>query len=112
MIDTASHGGIMVSKDMTAILSPAARKEGMREGMREGGYLCFEEDCDENIVFRELLDKKMWAIPDRIKDKAAYEERLNDSIRKYHPDYWRTRQAGLENHLPRQTAAPAHDAEL
>ena len=109
MIDTASHGGIMVSKDMTAILSPAARKEGMREG----GYLCFEEDCDENIVFRELLDKKMWAIPDRIKDKAGYEERLNNSIREYHPDYWRTRQAGLENHPARQTVpTPAHNAEL
>lgn len=90
MVYTASHGGIMVAKDIVAFLSPAARKCGTWQN----GYLCFEEDCDENIVFRELLDKKLWAIPDRIKDKEAYEEGINASIQKYHPDYWRARQAG------------------
>lgn len=108
MVSTSSHGGIMVSKDMTAILSPAA----VKCGLRANGYLCFEEDCDENIVFRELLDKKLWDIPDRIKDKAAYEEHINASLREYHPDYWRTRQAGRENQPVRQNAAPAHNAEL
>lgn len=97
----------MVSKDMTAILSPAAQKEGLRES----GFLCFEEDCDENIVFRELLNKKLWAIPDRIKDKAGYEERINESLREYHPDYWRTRQVGRENQPVRHAVAPIQNAE-
>jgi hypothetical protein len=35
MVDTASHGGIMVSKDVSAMLSPAARKCGFKQG----GYL-------------------------------------------------------------------------
>ena len=60
----------MVSLDMAAILSPAARKCGLKMG----DYLCFEEDCDENIVLRELLDKKLWQIPDRIRDRAAFEK--------------------------------------
>lgn len=63
MVSTASHGGTMVALDMAAILSPAARKCGLKMG----DYLCFEEDCDENIVLRELLDKKLWQIPDRIR---------------------------------------------
>ena len=108
LVYTASHGGVMVSKDMDAILSPAARKYALRSN----GFLCYEEDCDENIVFRELLDKKLWAIPDRIQDKAGFEERINESLRKYHPDYWRTRQAGRENHDARQAAVPLHSTEL
>ena len=107
MVSTSSHGGVMVAKDMAAALSPAARKCALRRG----GYLCYEEDCDENIVFRELLDKKLWAVPDRIKDKAAYEETINNSLREYHPEYWRARQTGLENAAARQTAAlPARQA--
>ena len=94
LVTTSAHGGTMVSKDMAAVLSPAAQKYGLRYN----GWLCFEEDSEENIVFRELLDKKLWNIPDRIKDKEAFEENINQDIRKYHPDYWRTRQAGRENH--------------
>jgi len=107
MVYTSGHGGILVSKDMTAVLSPAA----VKCGLRSGGYLCFEQDSQEAVVFRELLDKKLWAIPDRIKDKAAYEESINKSLREYNPDYWRTRQAGREHH-PVRPPAPAHSAEL
>ena len=92
MVSTASHGGTMVAKDMAPVLSPAARKYGMRHH----GYLCFEEDVDENIVLRELLDKKMWAIPDRIQDRAAFEENINAALRQYHPDYWRARRPARE----------------
>ena len=81
MVSTASHGGTMVALDMAAILSPAARKCGLRMG----DYLCFEEDCDENIVLRELLDKKLWQIPDRIRDRAAFEENINRALREHHP---------------------------
>ena len=63
LVSTASHGGTMVSNDVAAFLSPAAK----RCGFRRGGYLCFEEDTQEEVVLRELLDKKLWKIPERIK---------------------------------------------
>ena len=108
MVATPSHGGIMVSSDLAAILSPAARKCGMRSN----GWLCFEEDTAENIVLRELLDKKLWNIPDRIKNRTAFEENINDALREYHPDYWRSRQTGLENHHNRPVPVTARHAEL
>jgi hypothetical protein len=106
LVSTASHGGTLVSDEISAMLSPAARKCGFRHG----GYLCFEEDSQESVVLRELLDKKLWSIPERIKDKAAFEENINKSIREYNPDYWRARQAGLEKAPIRQTA-PVHSTE-
>lgn len=74
------------------MLSPAA----VKCGFRQGGYLCFEEDSQEAVVLRELLDKKLWSIPERIKDKAAFEENINKSLREYNPDYWRARAQGRE----------------
>ena len=82
----------MVAPEMAAVLSPAAR----RCGFKRNGYICFEEDSQESVVLRELLDKKLWKIPDRIKDKAAFEEGINRSIKKYNPEYWRARQSGIE----------------
>lgn len=92
LVSTASHGGTLVSKEVTAMLSPAARKCGFKQG----GYLCFEEDSQEAVVMRELLDKKLWSIPERIKDKAAFEENINKSLREHNPDYWRARASGRE----------------
>ena len=106
LVSTASHGGTLISKEVSAMLSSAARKCGFKQG----GYLCFEEDCQESVVLRELLDKKLWSIPDRIRDKAAFEENINKSIRQYNPEYWRARQAGLEKAPTRQTV-PVHSAE-
>jgi hypothetical protein len=106
LVSTDGHGGTMVSKEVSAMLSPAARKCGFKQN----GYLCFEEDSQESVALRELLDKKLWAVPDRIKDKAAFEENINRSLREYNPDYWRARQMGLEKAPARQTA-PAHSIE-
>ena len=92
LVSTASHGGTMVAPEMAAVLSPAAR----RCDFKRNGYICFEEDSQESVVLRELLDKKLWKIPDRIKDKAAFEEGINRSIKKYNPEYWRARQSGIE----------------
>jgi len=104
MVSTAGHGGVMVSKDMTAILSPAAKKCGERVG----GYLCFEEDCQASVAIRELMDKKLWT-PDHTSDKAGYEKIINDSLIRYNPNYWRSRQSGLEKAMARQSAAvPTH----
>lgn len=107
LVSTASHGGTLVSHAVTAILSPAARKCGFRQG----GYLCFEEDSQENVVLRELLDKKLWSIPERIKDKAAFEENINKSLREYNPDYWRARQAGLEKYIFHRELPKGHNTE-
>lgn len=106
LVSTASHGGTMVAKDMAAVLSPAAR----RCGFRQGDFLCFEEVAQEDVVFRELLDKKLRKIPERIKNTAAFEENINKSNREHNPEYWRARQTGLEKAPARQTA-PAHSAE-
>jgi len=103
LVSTPGHGGVMVAKDMESILSPAARKHGQRKN----GYLCFEEDSEEKIVMRELLDKKLWSVPDRVQDKAAFEESINNVLRKCHPDYWRSRENGRVNAPPAVTA-PTH----
>jgi hypothetical protein len=87
---------------MDAFLSLAAKKCGMRRG----GFLCFEEDTQEAVVTRELLDKGLWRIPDRIKDRAAFEENINKSLREYNPDYWRSREHGREK-AARSRPAPA-----
>ena len=112
MVSIEGHGGTMVSEHIAAILSPAAQKSGFKLG----GYICFEQNTHELVVQRELLDKKLWAIPGRVRDKAAFEENMNNILRRHNPDYWRSRQKGLEqaqrrhNAPARQTAAPAYDA--
>lgn len=52
LVSTASHGGTMVAKDMAAVLSPAA----IKCGFRHSGFLCFEEDTQEDVALRELLE--------------------------------------------------------
>ena len=70
LVYTHEHGGTMIARDIEEIMSPAAR----RYGQRKNGFICFEQDADEEIVFRELLDKKLWEIPARVRDRAAFEE--------------------------------------
>lgn len=106
LVSTASHGGTMVANEMSAALSPAARKCGFKMG----GYLCFEEDSQEAVVLRELLDKKLWSIPSRIKDTAAFEENINKSLREYNPDYWRARAQGREA-VGSRTVRPAQQMQ-
>lgn len=104
LVSTPGHGGAMVARDMELILSPAARKHGQRQN----GFLCFEEDTEEAIVLRELLDKKLWDVPERIQDKAAFEDGINKTLQEYHPDYWRSRETGRGIAPPEKTA-PVHD---
>ncbi len=96
----------MVANEVAAILSPAAKKCGFKDK----GYICYEEDAQESVVLRELLDKKLWKIPDRIKDKERFEENLNQSIRQYNPEYWRARQSGREAAEAARSTAPAKEA--
>ena len=106
LVSTASHGGTMVAKEVAAVLSTAAKKCGFQRN----GYICFEEDAQESVVLRELLDKKLWKIPDRIKNKEKFEENINQSIRQYNPDYWRARQAGREAAVEGKRPLPVKEA--
>ena len=107
MVYSDKLGGIMISKDLSAVLSPAARKHGTKHG----GYICFEQENGEAIVFRELLDKKLWDIPDHIKDKSAYEENyLNNVLREHYPEYMRSWHRGRET--AKTPFVPTRCAEL
>lgn len=92
MMSTAGHGGIMVAKEVVSILSPAARKCGFRED----GYLCFEEDCDACVVFRELLDRTPSVVPDYIEDVQDFAACIDRSLQQYNPDYWESRARRLK----------------
>ena len=101
LVDATNHGGIMVRKNAADFLSDYARKIALKDG----NYLCFEEDRDEMIVVRELLDKKLWSVPDNFIDKIDGEERMNLWIKKCHPEYWAGRSAdvGLPVHIPEKS---------
>ena len=88
-VSTASHGGVMMLRQ---IVENLLDKQVQDYGFWFGNYLCFEEDADENIVLRELLDQNLWQIPDRIKDRAAFEANIDLNIQTYHPDYWQARE--------------------
>ncbi len=88
LVTTPGHGGILVEPESAFFLSAAARKCAFRDS----GYLCFEEDCCEQIVFRELLDKKLWQIPSRVTDPKAFETAINNSLQEWQPEYWSARE--------------------
>lgn len=90
-VNTASHGGIMVRYTASEFLSPEALKCCFR-GNRS---FCFEQDSCEQVVIRELLDKGLWQIPDRITDKAKYEDNINRLLMQWQPEYWETRRQTL-----------------
>ena len=103
MLGTASHGGIMVERESVCLLTPAARKCGIRDG----SYLCFEEDCQEPVVLRDLIDSNLWKVPtDRIKDVPAFEQSINRNIQEYNPSYWQAREKRLHKKKAPQIARP------
>ena len=89
-VSTAGHGGVMVHGSIAReVLSPAARKHCFRNG----GYYCFEEDCDAPVAIRELMDKGLYTAPvnDYFKP-GEYEAVINSSLQTYRPDYWQARE--------------------
>lgn len=81
-VSTASHGGIMVAREfVTGNLSPAAQ----RYGFWEGGYLCFEEDSDAQIVLRELMDRGLYTAP--VNEYFGPGEYSKGCPIRYNPDY-------------------------
>ena len=103
-VSAEKQGGIMVARDMTAALSPAA----VKCGVKYNGFLCFEENGAKEVVLRELLDKRLLAVPGGEQDKAAYEKNINKSIRERQPQYWRSRENRRVTTSPAKTP-PAHD---
>ena len=72
------------------------RKEARDCGFIEGGYLCFEEDCDAQVALRELMDKKMVQAPvNEHFGPGAYEAVINDSVRTFHSEYWQAREKAI-----------------
>ena len=80
-VSTPGHGGIMVRRELAEKIF---RKEALDCGFTEGAYLCFEEDCDEPVALRELMDKGMYQAP--VNERfapGAYEAVINDSLQTY-----------------------------
>jgi len=72
------------------------RKEALDCGFTEGAYLCFEEDCDEPVALRELMDKGMYQAP--VNERfapGAYEAVINSSVQIHHPEYWQAREKAI-----------------
>lgn len=106
-VSTASHGGIMVRYAASEFLSAEALKCGFR-GNRS---FCFEEDCCAQVAIRELLDKNLWRIPGRITDKGKYEDSINESLKRWQPEYWDARQASIAAQTDKKPATLAERLE-
>ena len=101
-VSTPGHGGIMVSRELA---EKVFRKEAMDCGFTAGAYLCFEEDCDEPVALRELIDTGMYQTP--VNERfapGAYEALIIDSLQTFHPTYWQAREKALakENRQPKK----------
>ena len=92
-VSTASHGGVM------AILSVASKlfSTAVRQySFVEGGYLCFEEDCEAPVAIRELMDKGLCKAPvNQYYGPGEYEAAIDRSIQRYQPEYWAYRERKL-----------------
>ena len=92
LVSTPSHGGARVTREAAILLSPMARKCGFCDS----GYLWFEEDCCEQVVLRELMDRKLWTPPqDRVKDVTAFEAAIDHTLQTYQPEYWAAREKAI-----------------
>lgn len=92
-VSTAGHGGVMVRRELA---EKVFRKEALNCGFTEGAYLCFEEDCDEPVALRELMDKGMYQAPvNEHFAPGAYEALINDSLQTFHAAYWQAREKTL-----------------
>ncbi len=91
-VTTASHGGIMANAGVAkTIFSKAA----LNCAFRDGGFHCFEEDCDAPVAIRELMDRGLFSAPVNSYWKPGeYESCINASVQKYHSEYWKAREGG------------------
>jgi hypothetical protein len=92
-VTTAGHGGIMAERTAASrIFSEAAFKHSFRGH----GYVCFEEDCQATVALRELMDRGLYAAPvDKYFSPGEFSACIDDSIRRFYPDYWQAREGGM-----------------
>ena len=92
-VSTASHGGVMAKLSMASkLFSRVARAYSFVEG----GYLCFEEDCEAPVAIRELMDKGLYkATVNQYYGPGEYEAAIDRSIQRYQPEYWTYRERRL-----------------
>ncbi len=119
IVSTAGHGGIMIAEELAPyVLSP----EALSEGMREGGYYCYEEDALQCIPLRELYDKGILndehsyfkayhvkteengRIPfssataeEKKRFIAEWNDTVNESLATWNKEYWKKYQEAEQN---------------
>lgn len=93
-VSTASHGGVMAKLSVASKLFSMAVRQ---YSFVEGGYLCFEEDCEAPVAIRELMDKGLCKAPvNQYYGPGEYEAAIDRSIQRYQPEYWAYRNARLK----------------
>lgn len=91
-VNTASHGGIMTDP---ATAMRVFSGKALEFCFREGGYVCFEEDCAATVALRELMDRGLHQAPVNEHWKPGeYSAVIDSSIQRWYPDYWAAREAG------------------
>lgn len=92
-VSTASHGGVMAKLSVASKLFSMAVRQ---YSFVEGGYLCFEEDCEAPVAIRELMDKGLCKAPvNQYYGPGEYEAAIDRSIQRYQPEYWAYRERKL-----------------
>ena len=92
-VSTASHGGVMAKLSVASKLFSMAVRQ---YSFVEGGYLCFEEDCEAPVAIRELMDKGLYKAPvNQYYGPGEYEAAIDSSIQLYQPEYWAYRERKL-----------------
>ena len=92
-VSTASHSGVMAKLSVASKLFSTAVRQ---YGFVEGGYLCFEEDCEAPVAIRELMDKGLYKAPvNQYYGPGEYEAAIDSSIQLYQPEYWAYRERRL-----------------
>ena len=93
-VSTISHGGVMAK---LSVASKLFSRAALQYSFVEGGYLCFEENCDSPVAIRELMDKGLCKAPvNQYYGPGEYEAAIDRSIQRYQPEYWAYRNARLE----------------
>lgn len=118
-VSTAGHGGIMIAEELAPyVLSP----EALSEGMKEGGYYCYEEDALQCIPLREMYDKGILndehsyfkayhvkteengRIPfssataeEKKRFIAEWNDTVNESLATWNKEYWKKYQEAEQN---------------
>ena len=92
-VSTSGRGGVMARLGRASkLFSKAARAYSFVEG----GYLCFEENCDSPVAIRELMDRGLYKAPvNQYYGPGEYEAAIDSSIQLYQPEYWAYRERKL-----------------